>query len=133
MQFTDFEMGTFFVPADQKMEGFEYGIVELDAIQILEIVDCIDLLAQSFSIPHDMLTRIETTLLPRFDEIRDFLKESSDLLEIPAVLDLEITRLDRDDILYGQNTASITRELEERGYDVITIVGILDYMTFSRL
>lgn len=117
------------MPDNQKIEEFEYGIIQIAASQVLALVDCIDLLEHSFPIPRDMRARIETKLLPRLQEIQDFIRDSGD---VPETVGVEITRLNKDDILYGLKSVVIIKGLDERGYDVGTLLAALEATEFQR-
>lgn len=129
VNFNIFEDFTFFIPTDQKIDGFEYGVLNIATNQLHSIIDCVDLIAASFPIPQDMRVRLETKLTPRMHEIADFLDTTPSM---PAMLGIELSRLNRDDFDYGLKSTAISKQMASRGYNAVKIRAQLGTMNFLR-
>lgn len=130
LQFSVFEVDIFFIKKEQKIEGMRYGVVRLDKGQLKGIVECIDLSAAAYPIPRNLRERLENKLLPRFYEIKDAIDADASL---PNDLGVEVSKLNQEDILYGLNSKSISKQLSDRGFNSGELQSQIVSISFDKL
>jgi len=108
-----YEGDIFFIRKEQKIEGMQYTVARMNKLQLKGIVECVDLTAAAYPIPRNLRERLENILLPRLYEIKEVLDTDKHL---PDNLGIELSKLNQEDILYGLNSTSIQKLLQERGY-----------------
>ncbi len=122
LKFNYFEGDIFFIKKEQKISGMKYGVVRLNKNHLKGIIENVDLTAAAYPIPRNLRERLENRILPRFYEISDIL-DSVKLIQ--EELGIEISELNQKDILYGLESSSINKLLEERGYDTSQLRSVI--------
>ncbi|MFX1377715.1 MAG: hypothetical protein ACFFA4_01355 [Promethearchaeota archaeon] len=114
-EYAIFENNVIFIKNNFKKKGKEYGIVTLSIKQINALAECIDLQSVAPMVSPKFSYRIETFLLPRFEEITRIIYT---LKPQPLELGIEISKENLNDILKGLNFGTVMKGLKDRGYSI---------------
>ncbi|MFX1592815.1 MAG: hypothetical protein ACFFCL_08995, partial [Promethearchaeota archaeon] len=112
-----------------KKKGKEYGIVTLNVNQINALAEAIDLQSVSPLLSPKFSQRIETFLLPRFDEIIRILYT---LKPLPNELGIEISKENLNDILKGLKSGNVITGLKDKSYSVEELNALLKKAKFEK-
>ena len=121
LKFSVFEGNVFLIKEDKKIDGMTYFVVKLNKHHLKGIVECVDLTVSSYPIPRNLRERLEKNVLPRFYEINDIIKTFESL---PNNFGIEISKLNKEDILYGLESSSIQKLLVKKNYKPQELIKI---------
>lgn len=128
LKYNEYRLNDFFIKTKNLIGGMGYGFINLKPIEIDGIIECIDILAFAYPIPQNLRNRIENQLLPRFYEIQDFLlSENINLKKIS----IQISKLNKEDIIYGLQSATISKLLKNKGFSSSHLLDILNNTKFE--
>lgn len=113
LKFSSFEENVFLIKEDKKFDGVTYFVVKLNKQHLKGIVECVDLTVSSYPIPRNLRERLEKNVLPRLYEINNTINTFKSL---PNNFGIEISKLNKEDILYGLESSSIQILLLKRNY-----------------
>ncbi|MFX1600545.1 MAG: hypothetical protein ACFFB6_08110 [Promethearchaeota archaeon] len=123
------ENDVFYIKSNYKKKGKEYGIVTLNVNQINALAEAIDLQSVSPLLSPKFSQRIETFLLPRFDEIIRILYT---LKPLPNELGIEISKENLNDILKGLKSGNVITGLKDKSYSVEELNALLKKAKFEK-
>ncbi|MFW9968655.1 MAG: hypothetical protein ACFFDF_00545 [Candidatus Odinarchaeota archaeon] len=123
------ENNVIYIPKKYKNKGKNYGIVNLNLKQINALAECIDLQSVTPSISPKFSQRIESFLLPRFDEINRMIYT---IKPQPTELGIEISKENLNDILKGLSFATVITGLKDRGYSLEELSVALKKVKFEK-
>ncbi|MFX1302179.1 MAG: hypothetical protein ACFE9X_02355 [Promethearchaeota archaeon] len=124
------ENNIFYIKNNFKKKGKEYGIVKLNVKNINAFAESIDLQSVAPLVSPKFSQRIETFLLPRFDEITRIIYA---IKPPPDELGIELSKENLNDILKGLTFPSVITGLKERGYSVEELNTSLKKVKFQKL
>ena len=123
------ENNIIYIKNDLKKKGKEYGIATLTIKHINSLAECIDLQSVAPLVSPKFSHRIESFLLPRFDETIRLLYT---LKPLPEQFGVEISKENLNDILKGLTYGSVITGLKDRGYSVEELNIALKKVKFSK-
>ncbi|MFX0005320.1 MAG: hypothetical protein ACFFA7_08500 [Promethearchaeota archaeon] len=112
-----------------KKKGKEYGIARLRIKQINALAETLDLQSVAPLTSPKFNYRIETYLLPRFDEI---IRIIYSLKPIPDEIGIEISKENVNDLLKSLILGTTITKLKERGYSVEELNKALKNINFHK-
>jgi len=113
LKFNGFEGNVFLIKEGKKIDGMTYFVVKLSKQHLKGIIECVDLTVSSYPIPRNLRERLEKNVLPRLYEITDTINT---IKSLPNKFGIEISELNKEDILYGLESSSIQKLLVKRNY-----------------
>ena len=124
-----FEGDAFFIKKESKIKGMYYGVLRLNKKHFNSVVETVDLTAAAYPIPRNLRERLENNILPRFYELNDIIDSETSL---PEEIGIEISKLNRDDILYGLESSSIKKLLQDRGFNHVLLIRSIKSVQFIK-
>ena len=112
-----------------KTKGKEYGIVRLRIKQINALAETLDLQSVAPLTSPKFNYRIETFLLPRFDEI---IRIIYSLKPVPDEIGIEISKENVNDLLKSLTLGTTIIKLKEKGYSVEELNKALKNINFYK-
>ena len=129
LKFSYYRDNIFLLNRKQKIEGMNYGVMVLSKSYFNQFVENVDLTVAAYPIPRNLRERIENNILPRFYEILEIIEKKNAL---PEKIGIEISQLNKEDILYGLESSSINKLLIDRGIIPEKLKKIINSIQFSR-
>ncbi|MFX0023880.1 MAG: hypothetical protein ACFE9S_16255 [Candidatus Hermodarchaeota archaeon] len=112
-----------------KKKGKEYGIATLNIKQINALAETIDLQSVAPLVSPKFNFRIETFLIPRFDDIN---RIAYSIKPIPDEINIEISKENVHDLLKALELGTTITKLKERGYSVEELNTALKKIKFLK-
>jgi hypothetical protein len=112
-----------------KKKGKEYGIVILNIKQINALAETIDLQSVAPLVSPKFNFRIETFLIPRFDEISRIVYS---IKPLPDEIGIEISKENAHDLIKALELGTTITKLKERGYSVEELNTLLKKIKFFK-
>jgi len=112
-----------------KKKGKEYGIVTLRIKQINALAETIDLQSVAPLVSPKFNFRIETFLIPRFDEISRIVYS---IKPHPDEIGIEMSKENVNDLLKALELGTTIAKLKERGYSVEDLKTALKKIKFFK-
>jgi hypothetical protein len=129
LDYNIFRENTFFLRDKYKKKGKDYGIINLNKKQINSLAEAIDLMSVA-PISPKFSEKIELFILPRFNEINEFLYSEKTLSDI---LGIEISKENHKDIIKALTFHNVITGLEDRGYSIDQLSAALKDIKFLKI
>jgi len=122
LEYNSLKGDIFFIKAEYKVKGKEYGIIRVNKNQIIALAESIDLMSVAPSISPKFSKRIEKFILPRFMELNYTVYDKNFLIQD---IGIEISKENQKDIIEALDYSSVINSLEEKGYSIVELKNIL--------
>ncbi|MFX1479597.1 MAG: hypothetical protein ACFFCI_15860 [Promethearchaeota archaeon] len=123
------ENNTFYISNELKKKGKHYGIATFNKNQVNILIESLDLMSVSPSIPPIFSLKLERFIVPRFLEINEIVYANKSL---PDNISIEFSKEHQKDIIKAFDLPNVITKLKEDGYSNKDFIALLHDIKFLK-